>query len=148
MWLLNLLLVFVLGYVVFLFICCLGLSLLVTAGPCSISIHFISQICRCWCPPFSVGYVAFLFICLRDVSLLVSAFSAWRCNFSIRSPSSLPWRRVSQFFLKMYPPFLSLLVSTYFCWPCSTSIQLSLQWFLYFCLTGSVPALLVSALFC
>ena len=25
---------------------------------------FVSQVCRCWCPPFSAGHAAFLFICL------------------------------------------------------------------------------------
>ena len=80
----------------------------VTAGvrPCSNSIHLSPS--RCWCPPFSVGHVAFLFICLRDVSLLVSALFRWRCNISIHSPSSLPLRRVSQFFLKMCPPIFLL----------------------------------------
>ena len=71
----------------------------------------VRPLCRCWCPPFSAGHVAFLFICLPGLSLLVSALFRWRCNISIHSPSSLPLRRVSQFFLKMCPPFLSVQVS-------------------------------------
>ena len=74
-------------HVAFLFICLPGLSLLVSAlfrWPCSISIRlsprsvsagvrpfplamqhfysFVSQVCHCWCPPFSAGHAAFLFI--------------------------------------------------------------------------------------
>ena len=82
----------------------------VTAGvrhwPCGICLQhfysFVSQVCHCWCPPFSGGHAAFLFICLRGVSLLVSALFRWRCNISSHSPHSLPVRRVSQFFLKMF----------------------------------------------
>ena len=56
--------------------------------PCSISIHFVSQVChchfyafvsqvcRCWCPPFSAGHVAFLFICLAGLSCWCPPFSA------------------------------------------------------------------------
>ena len=67
------------GHVAFLFICLPSLSLRVSAlfrWPCSISIHlspksvtagppfsvghadfysFVSQVCHCWCPPFSIG---------------------------------------------------------------------------------------------
>ena len=61
--------------------------------PCSASIHlsprsvtvafysFVSQVCRCWCPPFSVGHVAFLFACLPGLLLLVSAQSAGHVVF-------------------------------------------------------------------
>ena len=45
---------------------------------------FVSQVCRCWCPPFSLGHVEFLFMCLPGMSLLVSALFRWRCNISIR----------------------------------------------------------------
>ena len=83
------------GHEAFLFICLPGPSLLV---PCSISIHlsfrsvtggvrpcplamkhfysFVSQVCHCWCPPFSAGNAAFLFICLPGLSLLCPPFSA------------------------------------------------------------------------
>ena len=82
------------GHVAFLCICLPGLSLLVSAlfrWPCSFSSHlsprsvtagarsfplamqhfysFVSQVCHCWCPPFSAGHVAFLFICLPGLSL-------------------------------------------------------------------------------
>ena len=78
--------------------------------PCSVSIHL---------SPRSVTGGAALF--------------RWRCNISIHSPNSFPLRRVSQFFLKMCPPFLSLLVSTHFRWPCSISIRVFPMWFVYFC---------------
>ena len=89
----------------FLSICLPGLSLLVSAlfhWPRSTSSHlsprsvtgtvrpfplamqhfysFVSQACRCWCPPWSVGHVAFLFICLPGLSLLVSALFPWPCS--------------------------------------------------------------------
>ena len=46
--------------------------------------HFyscVSQVCHCWCPPFSAGNVAFPFICLPALSLLVSACSAGHVAF-------------------------------------------------------------------
>ena len=86
------------GHAAFLFICFPGLSLLVSAlfrWPCSISIHlsarsvsagvrpfplamqhfysFVSQVCHCWCPPFSAGHAAFLLLCIPGLSLLASA---------------------------------------------------------------------------
>ena len=79
----------------FLFMCLPGLSRLVSAlfrWPCSISIHlsfrsdcecFVSQVCHCWCPPFSGGDAAFLFICFPGLSLLVSALFRWACSISI-----------------------------------------------------------------
>ena len=89
----------------FLTMCLPFVSLLVSAlfrWPCSISIHlsprsvtvafysFLSQVCRCWCPPLSVGRVACLFICFPGLSLLVSALFRWRCNISIHlSPRSV-----------------------------------------------------------
>ena len=102
------------GHEAFLFICLPGPLLLVSAlfrWPCIISIHhlsprsvtcgvrpfplamqhfysFVSQVCHCWCPPFSAGFsaghVAFLFICLPHLSLLVSALFRWPCSISIR----------------------------------------------------------------
>ena len=121
------------GRVAFLCICFPGLSLLVSAllrWPCSISIRlsprsvtagvrpfplamqhfysFVSQVCHCWCPPFSAGDATFLFICLPGPSLLVSALFCWPCSISINlSPSP------------------ALLVSAHFHWPCSMSIHLS-----------------------
>ena len=51
---------------------------------------FVSQVCHCWCPPFSAGHVAFLFICLPGLSLLVSALFRWLCGISIHlSPRSV-----------------------------------------------------------
>ena len=109
----------------FLFICLPCLSLLISAlfrWPCSISIHllslvvsalfrciysFVSQVCHCWCPPFSVGHVAFLFICLPGLSLPVSVLFRWPCSISIHLPG------------------LSLLVSALVRWPCSISIHVS-----------------------
>ena len=89
------------GYVASLFICLPGLSVLVSTlfrWPCSISMHlsprsvaagvrpfllamqhfysFVSQVCHCWCPPFSAGHVAFLFICLPGLSPPLSAGDA------------------------------------------------------------------------
>ena len=43
----------------------------------SLQFQFVSQVCRCWCPPLSASHVAFLFICLPDLSLLVSALFRW-----------------------------------------------------------------------
>ena len=124
-------------------------SLVVSAlfrWPCSISIHlssrsvaavrpsinyahsdlsmesfysFVSQVCRCWCPPFPVGHAAFLCVCLPGLSLLVSALFRWSCNISIHvSP-----RFVSG--VRPFPLGPSLVVSALFRWPCSCSIHLS-----------------------
>ena len=96
------------GRVAFLFICLPGLSLLVSAHfhwRCDIYIHlsprsvtggvrpfplamehfcsFVSQVCHCWCPPFSAGHVTVLFICFSGLSLLVSALFRWPRNSSI-----------------------------------------------------------------
>ena len=127
------------GHVAFLFICFPGLSLLVSAlfrWPCSISIHlsprsvtaaaflficlpgsFVSQVCHCWCPPFSAGHVAFLFICLPGLSLLVSALFFWPCSISIHlSPKCgcPPFSVAHAAFLFICLPGLSLLVSALF----------------------------------
>ena len=45
--------------------------------PCSISIQCVSQVCRCWCPPFSVGQVAILFICLPCYIGVLHSFLRW-----------------------------------------------------------------------
>ena len=133
--------------------------------PCSISIHlsprsvtagvrpfplamqnfysFVSQVCHCWCPPFSAGHAEFLFICFPGLSLVVSAlFSSGHAAF-----------------LFICFPGLLLLVSALFRWPCGISIHLSPRSvtggvrplsaghvaFLFICLRGL--SLLVSALF-
>ena len=168
------------------------LLLLVSAlfrWPCSISIHlsprsitagvrpftlamkhfysFVSQVCHCWCPPFSAGHVAFLFICLPGLSLLVPALFRRPCNISINlSPRSViagvrPVPLAMNSFVSQV--CLSLLVSALFRWPCSISIHLSPRSvtagvrpfplafsaghvaFLFICLPGL--SLLVSALF-
>ena len=94
-----------------LFICLPGPLVLVSAlfrWPCSISIHhlsprsvtcgvrpfplarqhfysFVSQVCHCWCPPFSAGFsaghVAFRFICFPGLSLVLPPFSAGHVAF-------------------------------------------------------------------
>ena len=125
--------------VTFLFICLPGLSLVVSAlfrWPCSKPIHssprcatgvrpfplamwhfylFVSQVCHCWCPPFSVNYGAFLFICLPSLSMkrfysFVSQVCRWWCP---------PFIAGHVEFLFICLPGLSLLV------PCSISIHLS-----------------------
>ena len=75
---------------------------------------FVSQVCHCWCRPFSVGHVAFLFVCLPGLSLPVSALFRWPCSISIHDAT----------FLFICFPGLSLLVSALFCWACSISIHL------------------------
>ena len=132
---------FSVGHVAFLFLCLPGVSLLVSAlfrRQCSISIHLsprsvtagvrpspsamqhfyslVSQVCHCWCPPFSAGDVTFLFICFPGLSLLVSALFRWPCSISIHLfPGSVTGG------------------AALFRWPS-------------FCLSGLVPALLFSAL--
>ena len=138
--------------------------------PCSISIHlsprsvtagvrpfplamqhfysFVSQVCHCWCPPFSAGHATFLFICLPGLSLLVSALFRWPFSISIHLFSRSVAAGVRPFPLAMQHfysqvchwcpvsaghvaylficlPGLSLLVSALFRWPCSISIHLS-----------------------
>ena len=56
----------------------------------------------------ALGHVAFLFMCLPGLALLVSALFRWRRNISFRSLNNLSLHRICQFFLKMYPAFLSL----------------------------------------
>ena len=83
------------GHEAFLFICLPGVSLLVSAlfrRQCSISIHLptrsvtavsalfcghalVSQVCHCWCPPFSAGDATFLFIG-------AAALFRWPCSIS------------------------------------------------------------------
>ena len=145
------------GHAAFLFICLPGLSLLVstlfrwsprfvTAGvrPFPLAMQHVyssvSQVCHCWCPPFSAGHAAFLFICLPGLSLLVSALFRWPCSISIHlSPRSVtacvrPFPLAMQHFysfvsqvisLLLSPRFAACLVSALFRWPCSISIHLS-----------------------
>ena len=114
----------------FLLICLPGLSLLVSAlfrWPCSISTHLspqacpalvvrpcscfyslVSQVCHCWCPPFSAGDATFLFICFPGLSLLVSALFRWACSISIH----------------LFPGSVTG-AAALFRWSCSISIHLS-----------------------
>ena len=154
-------------FLLFPFICLPCLSLLISAlfrWPCSISIHLsprlvtggalfrcfcsfvsqvchcwcppfssatqhfyslVSQVCHCWCPPFSAGDAPFLFICFPGLSLLVSALFRWACSISIH----------------LFPGSFTG-AAALFRWPCSISIHLSPMRFLSFCLSGLVPALL------
>ena len=155
----------------FLFICLPGLPLLVSAlfRRMQHFYSFVSQVCHCWCPPFSAGDAPFLFICLPGLSLLVSALFCWPYSISIRlSPSpallvtflfvclpclSLVVSALFRCFYSFVPH--ALLVSALFRWPCSISIHLSprlvtggvrpFSLFLFICLLGL--SLLVSALF-
>ena len=81
---------------------------------------FVSQVCRCWCLPFSAGHVACLFSrSVRPFPLAMQRFYSFVCEvchcwcplfsagdatFLFHSPHSSPLRRVSQFFLKMFFP--------------------------------------------
>ena len=121
------------GHIALLFFCFPGLSLVC---PCLMAMKhfysFVSQVCHCWCPPFSAGDATFLFVCLPGLSALFC-------------------RQCSSLFICL--PGLSLLVSALFRWPCSTSILLSPrsvtgvslsighEAFLFICLPG--PSLLV-----
>ena len=84
----------------------------------------VSQVCRCWCPAFSAGHIAFLFICFPGLSL-VSALFLWPCI--LRRPCSisvrLSSRSVAATFQHICLPGLSLVVSALFRWPCSISIR-------------------------
>ena len=73
--------------------------------------HFyslVSQVCHCWCPPFSAGDATFLFICFPGLSLLVSALCRWPCSISIH----------------LFPGSVTG-AAALFRWPCSISIHLS-----------------------
>ena len=97
---------------------------------------FVSQVCHCWCPPFSAGDATFLFVCLPGLSLVVSALFCRQCSI-----------------LFICFPGLSLLVSALFRWPCSISIHLSPRLvtggvrpfllFLFICLPGHVAFLFI-----
>ena len=141
-------------------------SLLVSAlfrWPCSISIHlsprsvtagvrpfplatqhfysFVSQVCYCWCPPFSTGHAAFLFICFPGLSLV--ALFRWPCSISIHlsprcvtagvRPFLLAMQHVA--FLFMCLPGLSLLSAFFRCLPS-----------LFLCLRSCICVRLVSLL--
>ena len=43
--------------------------------------QLVSQVCHCWCRPFSAGDATFLLICFPGLSLLVSALSAGHAAF-------------------------------------------------------------------
>ena len=89
---------------------------------------FVSQVCHCWCPPFSTGHVAFLFVCLPGLSVLVSALFRWPCSISIHlSPRSViggvrPFPLAMQHFYS----FVSQVChcwSALFRWRCNISIH-------------------------
>ena len=51
---------------------------------------FVSQVCHCWCPPFSGDHAAFLVVCPPNLSLVVSALFRWSCSISMHlSPRSV-----------------------------------------------------------
>ena len=104
---------------------------------------FVSQVCHCWCPPFSAGDATFLFVCLPGLSLVVSTLL--RCFYSLPPMSATasvrPFPLAMQHFCSFVPrlvtggvrplflficlPGLSLLVSALVLWPCSISIHVS-----------------------
>ena len=93
-----------------------GLSLVVSAlFRCFYS--FVSQVCHCRCPPFSVGHVAFLFICLPGLSLPVFCLPGLSLLVSALFVGHAA-------FLFISLPGLSLLVSALFRWAYSISINL------------------------
>ena len=96
------------------------------------------------CPPFSAGHAAFLFICLPgDFFTFVSQVRCLHCwcpPFSAGHAAFLFICFPCNFF-----PSVSR-VRCLFRWPCCSSIHLSPMCLPYFCLPGSVPALLVSTL--
>ena len=71
---------------------------------------FVTQVCHCWCPPFSASHVGFLFICLPGLSRLVSVLFRWPCSW----PCSIS--------IHLSPKYVTggvqLVVSTHFPWPC------------------------------
>ena len=86
----------------------------VTGGvrPFPLFLFICSQVCHCWCPPFSVGLVAFLFICLPGLSLPVSAGHAAFLFISQVCHCWCPPLSIGHAaFLFMCPPGLSLVVS-------------------------------------
>ena len=121
---------------------------------------FVSLVCRCWCPRFSVRHVAFLLMCLPGLSLLVRPFPLAMHFYSFVCqvcPCSVSIHLSRRSVTAGVRPF----------WPCSISMHLSprpsslnyaafgLSWcpplsvghaaFLWICLPGL--SLLVSALF-
>ena len=65
---------------------------------------FVSQVCYCWCPPFSVGHVAFLFICLPGLSLPVFCLPGLSLLVSALFVQHF-YSLVSQVCHCWYPPF-------------------------------------------
>ena len=141
---------FSVGHVALLFICFPGLSLVLSAlfrWPCSISIHlsprsvtggvrpfplamqhfysFVSQVCPCWCPPFSAHFYSFVSqVLFRWPCLLLSSFLSpflliivYACPFCyLLSPFLSPFLLVivsalSSFLSSFLSPFVSGLVS-------------------------------------
>ena len=104
--------------------------------------HFyslVSQVCHCWCPPFSTGHAAFLFIVSHVHSLLLSPM------FGACAAGVLPFPLAMQHFKSFvsclpvdfftFVTLISVCMSPRFCactagvrpfrWPCSISIHLS-----------------------
>ena len=143
---------FSVGHVAFLFICLPGLSLLLSAlfrTQCSISIHsfprsvtvgvrpfspamqhfysFASQVCHCWCPPFSASHAAFLFICFPGLSLALPPFSAGHVAFLFICLACDFFLFVFQAWcisIHLFPGSVTG-AAALFRWPCSISIHLS-----------------------
>ena len=70
---------------------------------------FVSQVCHCWCPPFSGDHAAFLVVCPPNLSLVVSALFRWSCGISMHlSPRSVtagvrPFRRPCSISIRLSP---------------------------------------------
>ena len=90
---------------------------------------FISQVCYCWCPPFSAGHLACLFICLPGLSYWYPSFSVGNaiCLF-ICLPDLGPFPLAMQYFYSFVsqvchwwcPPLsighVALLFMVCYCW--------------------------------
>ena len=109
-----------------------------SVGHVAFFFHLSPQVCRCYCPPFSVGHAACLHLFSRSVTAGVRPFPLAMRFYS--SPPKQFTVRGSQLFLEMCPP-LSLLVSSLVRWPCRSGCWAEV---ILFCLPLSplVPPLL------
>ena len=172
------------GHVAFLVICLPGVLLLVSAlfrWPCGISIQlfpksvtggvrpfplamqhfysFVSQVCYCWCPPFSAGHATFLFICLPGLSFVSQVCHCWCLPFSVVSLHSFfvsglvsvsvlsPFcYLLSPFLSPFFSPFLLVFVSALSsfclrsCLPFWWSLRLSCLPCVSLCLPSCLPS--------